>query len=164
METKDIISIMAILLGPVTAVSVTLWWQQRKEKRERKLNLFTVLMAHRRSLVPTNEWVSALNLIDVVFADHPKVVALWHDLYVLLYTYPQQEQAKAHKYLELLSAMATALGFPNLQQTDIDKFYIPQVHLDSVAAQAELQGELLRVLKNTGVFLATARKANEAGE
>lgn len=162
MEVKDAVSIIAILVGPVFAVLITLWWQQWKEKRDRKLNLFTVLMAHRRSLVPTNEWVNALNLIDVVFADHPKVVALWHDLYVLLYTSPPQEQAKAHKYLELLSAMAIVLGFPHLQQTDIDKFYIPQVHIDSATAQAELQAQLLRVLQNTEALLVLSRQVKEA--
>lgn len=98
METRDIISVIAILVGPVTAVCITLWWQRRKEKRDKQLVLFTTLMAHRRASPPTYEWVNALNLIDVVFADHPKIVALWHECYLLLQT-QEQSQAQGHKYL-----------------------------------------------------------------
>src|SRR5712664_1308158 len=132
METRDIISIIAILVGPVTAVSITLWWQRRKEKRDRKLALFTTLMAHRRASPPTYEWVNALNLIDVVFADNPKVLTLWHELYLMLQN-PNPTQAQGHKYLELLSVMAASLGFRHLQQTDIDKYYSPQVHGEYLA-------------------------------
>lgn len=157
METRDIISIIAILAGPVSAVCITLWWQQRKEKRDRKLTLFTSLMVRRRAFPPTLEWVNALNMIDVIFADHPKVVALWHELYTMFQN-PTTTQAQGHKYLELLSEMAAALGFRHLQQTDIDKYYSPQVHRDYIDAQTKAQYHWLRVLENTERFLVEKKK------
>ena len=157
METRDIIAIIAILAAPVTAVSITLWWQQRKEKRDAKHRLFITLMAHRKSFPPTHDWVNALNLIDVVFADHPKVLELWHELYTMFQN-PSATQAQGHKYLELLSEMAAALKFRHLQQTDIDKFYSPQAHLDQLQASTEAQTEWLRVLKNTDRFLVEKKK------
>ena len=48
-----------------------------------------------------------------------------------------------------MSEMARELGFPNLQQTDIDKFYTPDVHGTQHDLNAECQRELLRVLKNS---------------
>lgn len=156
MDTRDIIGIVAILVGPVTAVCITLWWQQRKEKRDKQLTLFTTLMAHRRASLPTIEWVNALNLIDVVFADQPKVVALWHDLYLALQD-PSRKQEQGHKYLELLSTMASRLGFRSLQQTDIDKYYSPEIHGQLLVAQVEAQAEWLRVLKNTERFLVVKK-------
>lgn len=156
METRDIIGLLAIFVGPVTAVCITLWWQRRKEKRDRKLQLFTTLMANRRAALPSYEWANALNLIDVVFADHPKIVDLWHECY-LLFQNQVQTQASGHKYLELLSEMARALGFQRLQQTDIDKYYSPKVHTDLLAAQTEVQTEWLRVLKNTERFLVVKK-------
>ena len=45
----EIINIAAIILGPIAAVGITLWWQQRKEKRDAKIRLFTTLMAFRKS-------------------------------------------------------------------------------------------------------------------
>ena len=156
MDTRDIISIIAILVGPVTAVCITLWWQRRKEKRDRQFQLFATLMANRRAALPSYEWANSLNLIDVVFADYPKIVALWHECYLLLQN-QEPTQASGHKYLELLSEMARTLGFQRLQQTDIDKYYSPRVHGELLVAQAETQAEWLRVLKNTERFLVVKK-------
>ena len=153
MEVKDFISITAILLGPVTAVSITLWWQMRKEKRDAKMRLFITLMSHRKAMPLSPEWVTALNLIDVIFADHERVVELWHQLYALLHNSPIQQQAVNHKNLEMLSEIASVLGFRRLQQVDIDKYYYPQSYEDQLNAQAEAQAQWLRVLKNTEHFL-----------
>jgi hypothetical protein len=68
------VNMIAIVLGPLLAVGITLWWQGRKEKRDAKERLFLTLMAQRRAFPPAIEWVNALNVIDVVFADHSQVV------------------------------------------------------------------------------------------
>jgi hypothetical protein len=151
------LTLLAILFGPIIAVCITLWWQKRKERRDAKRHLFITLMVHRKFLTPTYDWVNALNLIDVVFADNPNVVDLWHGLYTLYQTPNTSAETLNHKYIELLSAMAKVLGFRRLQQTDIDKFYSPQVHADQLKAQSEAQSEWLRVLKKTDHFLAEPR-------
>src|SRR6266496_2164632 len=97
-----VLTIIAILVGPIIAVGITLWWQNRKEKRDAKKILFVRLMAQRKTTPPTYDWVQALNLIDVVFADDRSVVDLWHELF-LLFESPQRTQTQDHKYIELLS-------------------------------------------------------------
>jgi Family of unknown function (DUF6680) len=143
--------IFAIFFGPIIAVGITLWWQNRKEKRDAKLRLFTTLMAHRKSMPPSYDFVAALNLIDVVFANHERVVHLWHELYTLFQN-PMASETQNHKYIELLSEMASVLGYRKLKQTDIDKFYYPRGHADALNAQIEWQTEWLRVLKNLIIF------------
>jgi predicted RNA-binding protein YlxR (DUF448 family) len=108
-------------------------------------------MVHRKAFPPAHDWVNGLNLIDVVFSDTPKVVALWHQYYSMLGSAKNDNEYRDrdHKYIELLSAMARDLGYQNLPQTDIDKFYSPQAHQNQIAASNEIQTELLRVLKNT---------------
>ncbi len=147
----DIINIIAIITGPIFAVVITLWWQQRKEQRDAKRRLFLTLMAHRRAVPPTTDWVNGLNVIDVVFSEHPQVVQLWHEYYASLVNPPanQNFQARDHTYLLMLSAMARSLGYRRLEQTDIDKFYSPQVHADQMRLNWECQAEWLRVLQNT---------------
>jgi hypothetical protein len=81
-----VLTLLALLFSPIIAVCITLWWQNRKEKRDAKRRLFMTLMMHRKFLTPTYDWVNALNLIDVVFADNSNVVTLWHDLYTLYQT------------------------------------------------------------------------------
>jgi hypothetical protein len=148
--------VVAIILGPIIAVAITLWWQNRKEKRDAKLRLFISLMAQRKTTPPTYEWVQALNLIDVVFAKDRRVVELWHELFQL-FENRERTQTQDHKYIELLSEMASVLGFRKLQQTDIDKFYYPQSYVDALLAQNKAQAEWLRVLENTERFSAVPR-------
>ena len=150
MTHAELASIGAIIIGPIAAVIITLWHQDRAQKRQAKMGLFITLMAHRKSNPPTLEWANALNLIDVVYADHPKVVGLWHDGYELLNRRDLTDwQAWNHKYLELLSEMAQILKYKALKQTDIDKFYAPQAHGDVAKMQSDLARELLRVLQAT---------------
>ena len=148
MEAKDIITVIALVLGPVSAVIITLWHQRRSERNAAKRQLFLTLMANRKA-APTPNWVSALNLIDVVYADDKRVVELWHKLYDTLNSLPINNQQFTHQHLNLLSTMAGSLGYRSLQQTDIDKFYAPQGLGDQATLQAETQKEWLRVLKAT---------------
>ena len=108
------------------------------------------------------EFTAALNLIDVVFAKDQSVVKFWYEL-TLLYQNPLATETQNHKYIELLSEMASVLGFRKLQQTDIDKFYYPRSHAEALKAQIEWQTEWLRVLKKTDHFLAVPR-ASDAPE
>lgn len=128
METKDIATVTALILGPVIAVLITFWYQRRRQKYDAKEKLFLGLMAQRRINPPTFEWANALNVIDVVFADNRAVVEKWHDLYKIV-DQPQINWSQwGHTYIELLSEMAKVLGYRRLQQTDIDRFYAPQAH------------------------------------
>ena len=156
----EIINIAAIIIGPISAVWITLWWQQRKEKRDAKRRLFTTLMAHRRKIPPPIEWVNALNVIDVIFADVPEVVQLWHKYYEHLANPPanQNFETREHTYILLLSAMARSLGYKRLEQTDIDKYYTPQVHGDQAALNHEIQTEWLRVLRSTAQIAIVSKK------
>ena len=146
--------IIAILLSPIVPVLITLWWQKRKEKRDAKIRLFTTLMAFRKSYPVSHEWAQALNLIDVIFSDSQKVVDRWHKYYDNLND-EHGAGARIHLYLELMSEMSRELGFPNLQQTDIDKFYVPGVHGTQADLNAECQREWLRVLNATAKFETT---------
>jgi len=153
-------SVIGLIAGPVLAVLITLWHQERTQKRQAKLQLFLTLMAHRKSVAPPLDRTNALNLIDVVYAGDSKVVALWHRLYELLCQKPEgvDVEAKNHTNLDLLSEMAKVLGYKNLQQTDIDKFYVPQDVGDNAQMQVNLAKELLRVLKSTQSFSATPKE------
>lgn len=145
------VTALAIFLGPLAGVVFTFWFQSRKDKSAEKHHLFLTLMGERKGLAFSQQMVKALNTIDVVFSNNPTVVALWHKYYALLSQPPGEE--RNHTWIELLTAMAADLRYPNLKQTDLDKFYIPQGHVDQVEFQREVQTEWLRVLKNTERFV-----------
>ncbi len=158
--------IIALFLSPIIPVLITLCWQKRKEKRDAKIRLFTTLMAFRKSYPISYEWAQSLNLIDVIFSDSPQVVDRWHKYFDNL-----QEKSPAsvgerrtHLYLELMSEMAKELGFDQLQQTDIDKFYVPQGHGDQADLNYKTQKEFLRVLENTSRFETSPRSTAPTGD
>ena len=154
--------IIAIFLGPIAAVCITLWWQQRKEKRDAQIRLFLTLMAFRKSNPVSYEWAQSLNLIDVVFSNSPKVTERWRKYYDNLRDRsPDALNERIPIYLELMSAMAKAVGFRNLEQTAIDRFYYPEAHGKQAELNADCQTEWLRVLKATSRFEAIPIPASE---
>jgi len=156
MSTETISIVVAIVFGPVSAILISLWYQNRKQKLETKEKLFIALMAHRKSFPPPQELVNALNLISVVFEDCSKVVKQWNEYYDLLnqiQTWDENKKQREHKYLELLSEIARSLGYRAIQQTDIDKFYTTRFHGEQYEIGTEIQKEWLRVLKNTASFV-----------
>ena len=66
MTVTDLIMIAAVFLGPIVAVRLTRYLDNRKEIKERKLEIFKSLMATRSYIV---SWlhVEALNRIDLEF-------------------------------------------------------------------------------------------------
>jgi hypothetical protein len=144
---KDIVTIAALFFGPVVAVWITLWSQRRLAKQSAKRQLFLTLMANRKRWPPTIDWVNALNLIDVVFADDDDVVSAWHSLYDAVSTNPFPQERVNHSQIELLSTMAHSLGYKYLQQTDIDKYYSPVALGEQANLAQNILTEFLRVLK-----------------
>lgn len=145
--------IVAVLLSPVIAVVVTLWYQSRKEKRDTKRWLFSTLIATRHSPL-TEESVRALNMIDVVFFDSPPVRKLWREYFDMLcnegFNNAVGVGARSKKNLELITEMAKALGYgKEISHLDVDRVYYPVGLAGAAATQSELHQELLRVLKNT---------------
>lgn len=152
MDTSLVLSIVQIL--SVAAVPFVVWYigvkyQDRKTKKEAQLRLFLTLMANRQKNPISEEWVDALNCIDVVFQDNKKVRAAWKEyLDSLNQKSSHFENANSYK-LDLLSEIAGSLGYKQLKQTEIDRFYSP-VYFGSQQSRREiLFKEYLRVLMHS---------------
>ena len=142
---------LAIFLGPLAGVLFTFWFQSRKDRSAEKHRLFVILMGERKGINISQDMAKSLNTIDIVFSDNTTVVSLWHTYYALL-SQPPGEQ-RNHTWLELITAMAADLHYSNLKQTDLDKFYIPQGHVDDADFQRKVGQQWSRVLENTERFL-----------
>ena len=137
-----LLNIAAMITGPIFAVLITLWYQHHAEQRDQKFRLFKDLMKSRKNQYGiSKDWVNALNLIDVVFHDNKKAVDLWHAYHEMLYRQDRDYGEEDRKYLDLLHALALDLGYKNLQQTDIDRFYQPVGIGDQRALSEALQRE-----------------------
>ena len=104
------------------------------------------LMADRKSTPITKEWVDALNTIDVVFQENKKVRHAWREyLDSLNEKSPHFDSSNSFR-LDLLSEMAVSLGYKNLKQTEIDRFYSPKYFGSQMSRQEILFQENLRIL------------------
>lgn len=161
MTTKDwwtlAITALFTVLAALGGAGLTLLWQHRKEKRDAKLRIFSVLMMYRGANPPHVDWVNALNLIDIAFFDNDEVLAKWHSLYASFVAQQAGTQQHQHTYLEMLSLMARELGYKKLQQTDIDKFYTPQAFTTQATANAEFQTLIAGFFANVNTLIEQQR-------
>ena len=93
--------------------------------------------------------MDALNTIDVVFQDNKKVRQAWREyLDSLNEKSPHFDSSNSFR-LDLLSEMAIALGYKNLKQTEIDRFYSPKYFGSQMSRHEILFQENLRVLSHS---------------
>ena len=151
MDTNLILAIAQIVA--VAVIPLIVWWmgilwQKSKTKNDAKQALFLTLMANRKA-TPNKEWVDALNTIDIVFQDNKKVRRAWREYYDSLDPSSQYNKDTNAFKLDLLSEMANALGYNDLKQTEIDRFYLPNYFSQLQQTQNLLAQESLRVLSHS---------------
>jgi hypothetical protein len=113
------LTIIAIFLGPIVAVQLTRFLDDKKEERERKLRVFKTLMAT-RGVVLSWAYVEALNLIDLEFSSKRRkereVIDAWKAYLDLLSNkaIPTDQWATRNVDLrvELLHKMSVVLNYP----------------------------------------------------
>lgn len=148
------VNVLAILLSPLIAVLVTVYLQNRREKRNQKLWIFNTLIATRHSPI-ADENVRALNMIDVAYHDSSCVRELWHEYFDMLgnegLNNPNGWGQRQKKNLEMITEMAKVVGYRTaITHLDVDRVYNP-VGLGEQSQTAQQIGrELLRVLKASG--------------
>ncbi len=134
MTIADWVMIGAVLLGPIIAVRLTRYLDNKKEVQERKLQVFKTLMATRAYTVSWDH-VVALNRIDLEFDKNNKkekaVIEAWKAYLDLLgdkSMRPEQWGVKRVDLLvELLHKMAQVLDY------DFDKTHIKNSSYSPVA-------------------------------
>lgn len=164
MEATDLINVLAILLSPVIAVLVTIWMQDRREKRGRMYWVFATVVANRHQKLDATV-VQALNSIDVVFTDHPKVRQLWKEYMDITeqdVTQPNMLKRLDDKYVELTDAMARVLGYGGkVSQLEMGKAYLPTGLGNQVVQSQELLTQALAVFKGEQPLVVAAYQPDQ---
>lgn len=143
-----IIQVFAVAIVPLIVWWMGVKWQRKNAKEMAKRELFFTLMANRKA-IPNKVWVDALNTIDIVFQDNKKVRRAWREYYDSLDERSQYNTDSNSFKLDLLSEMAMTLGYKDLKQTEIDRFYSPKYFEKVQQTQNLLTQESLRVLMHS---------------
>jgi hypothetical protein len=151
-----VVTAIAIVVGPLVAVRVSLRFEESREKLRRKYQTFHALMRTRRvTLSP--EHVTALNVIQTEFHDDDKVVAAYKkyidNLAVGLPPGSKEEATK--KFLadrddafnEMMFEIGKHLGF-SLDKRELAKYsYAPQGWVNIEAEQNAVRQLALELLQ-----------------
>jgi hypothetical protein len=159
MTIADALIILATLTGPLIAVQLTRYLDDRKEVRGRKLQVFKTLMATRAyTLSPAH--VEALNRIDLEFSSNKpsekKALEVWRQYLDLLgdkSLSPEQWGVKRVDLLvELLYAMGQSLGY-DFDKTQIKNgTYSPVAHGRIEEEQQAIRSQTLELLQGKRVL------------
>ena len=148
MKLYEILTIIAIVLGPILAVQAEKLLQRRREDKSRRLNIFKTLMATRGSSLSFAH-VEALNRIDLEFSDdkkYQKVIAAWKEYFDNLGQKAQTDEqltvwvARNEELLaNLLYEMGQSLGYKFDKVLIKRNMYSPAGH-----ERVERENELIR--------------------
>ncbi|MBB3407959.1 hypothetical protein FHT87_001862 [Rhizobium sp. BK316] len=151
--------VVATFVGPIAAVAITLWYQERSAWKSSRRSLFVSMMRTRRN--PTNaEFVGALNLVPVYFYSENAVMQRYKEL-MAIFDDTMWLQAEARARLGekadlhvayLLSEMSKAVGTPVEQLQILRGAYAPQGWLDEEQAQKRLRESLTAIATGNAVL------------
>ena len=151
------INIIAVLLSPIIAVQVTKFFDNRKSIYDKKFELFKILMGQRGLFPRSDEFLIALNLIDVVFHDDEKVRNAYSNFYSVS-DVSHSENKNSGKYLILLlQEMSKVLKLGNIRDLDVDRNFVTTERINGHVLINDYYNEFLRVLRNSVSFGETKK-------
>lgn len=145
MKTYEVLTLLGVVVGPLSAVLVTLWSQARNAIRDRQLNTFRMLIGTRH-VVADPGYSVAINMIPVDFNRQAKIMAAWERYMDTAYYKPSLENKERHereltdKQTRLIFEISKHLSY-RISESDLEKrSYASQsfVDRDQLGIQAQV--------------------------
>lgn len=173
---QTLVSILAILTSPIVALWVSQKAADKKEKRDRQLQVLTELMATRRARLDYRH-ISALNLVELEFYNNSSIRMSYKN-YIenLSVPWPVNEKDQSRLWDQrndlfavLLRDIANSLGYA-YDKSDLSRLgYSPEAHgilgenqmANSVLIRNLLEGKTALQIKNTDANQADIESSSE---
>jgi hypothetical protein len=124
LKLYELITIAAIIVGPVTAVMIQLLTESRRRKQEQQTQTMRMLVSTRH--MPSDPaYSTAINMVPIDFNGNKKVMAAWNVYIETIMFQPTPENVTTHdkkivtKQTKLIFEIMKSLGY-NLPETDIE--------------------------------------------
>lgn len=173
MKPMELISIIAIIVGPILAVQIQKHLERMRDNKNRKLSIFKTLMATRGSTLSALH-VEALNRIDLEFSNqnkYSKVIVAWKEYFDNLSNAPKSDSDVSRwfdKNIELLTSllyeMGQSLNF-NYDKVIIKRnIYSPEGHARLERENNQIRESLLKILQGENSFPINLKRAEISDE
>jgi len=132
MKLNDWLTLLAIVLGPISAVCITLWIEATRRVRERQLYVMRMLLTTRH-LPADPQYNAAINLIPSEFNGEKKVMDAWRKYQDRVREQNSVEQQKRVSAAQsgMIFEVMHCVGLTNLSEGDIQtQAYVSQGFLD----------------------------------
>jgi hypothetical protein len=80
MTTNEVLTLIALVGGPISAVLITRYLDDLRQYRARRMDVFRTLMRTRRTALHPDH-IGALNLVEIEYANDPQVLTAWKALF-----------------------------------------------------------------------------------
>ncbi|MBB5343161.1 DUF6680 family protein [Tunturibacter empetritectus] len=156
LKLTDILTIAAILIGPITALMIQRFLDQGREADRRKGELFRSVWATRGFPARLqHRHVDALNMVGLDFADKPAVVTAWKEYLDMLNTpEPADEGQKTQfyrdrdgKFIDFIFAMSQTLDYQATRLEVQKQYYSPVAHGTWADQEAILRDGITKLFK-----------------
>jgi hypothetical protein len=124
LKLYELVTIVAIVVGPIVAVVIQLLAEARRQKREQQTQTMRMLVSTRH--MPSDPaYSTAINMIPIDFNGNSKVMAAWNTYIETINFRPTNENAATHdkkivtKQTKLIFEIMKSLGY-DLPETDIE--------------------------------------------
>ena len=150
----DLAIVAATLFGPILAVQAQKWIERERDRNQRRINIFRVLMTTRAAILSPAH-VEALNVVPIEFygkkPSFVEVVDAWKAYIDYLYKDIIDNKSWAEKRVELLNIMltkmASALGY-KFNSVEISReLYSPKGHAAIEGDQEIIRKGLAKVVR-----------------
>jgi hypothetical protein len=173
--------VLATIAGPVIAVQTQKWIERASERGKRRQWIFTSLMANRATRL-SDDYVRALNLIDLEFSPKRfagaldrKVIEAWRALFGELTNGPPDGNEDVNlarawnnrvtdRLVDLLSAMSTALGYTFSAEELRRGIYYPKGRVDLEQSQLAIMHGLSKIIQGSASLPMRITEVPGSGE
>jgi hypothetical protein len=159
--------VLATIVGPIAAVLITRWRDNKREARNRLLHVYRVLMSTRKVAI-SEEHVGAINLIEVEFHGVKPVIEAWTSYLTHLNTpappgsptaQTETWEAKRNELLAvLLVKIAAHLGITKGEIEIMHGGYAPLGWVTRDQRIAAIQDYAIRLSEGQAVIPVTAQQ------
>lgn len=159
MDWKDIIMTIAVIIGPIVAVVITRYLDNKNFEKNRKLSIFRDLIKDRSDSLSYN-FVNAFNLIQIEFSNDAKVIDAWKSVLECRNAPGPQDDPEwwTRKNMEadqkinnMLFEMAKVLNI-DLNPFDMQTSYFPRGWSDEKQINLKIRNLLHELLDNKGAI------------